>query len=370
MKKSQKGYTLIELLLLVAIIAIVSASIYSYYSRKAEDAKVTALNNTLKNIDKQVRNSFSSITDFGGLSNAYALATNMLPAQMTGTHDPNSISNTFGGGFTLANSTFSGINGYSVTMDKLPNSVCTKLATSDFAQNVQQVIVNGTIIKNINTPMTPANMANAATRCAGTQNANILVYKNDSGNSDLDPSSSGLNRNKELPQYISEVYTSSPSGASGSCGGGSAWNGEFCSCPVNTEWNGSSCVAFGTATPQPGTCPRGQGWTPGTHTCAPLPYGNSTNQYSGGKNVPGNITTPVVSPFPTNNPVAPVTTPVNAVTQTQTIVNNMPASNIEVIDGRVIVTSRPILKNNGMITYLSSCVNGYYDNTSQRCIPN
>lgn len=345
-KKKNLGFTLLEIMLTVGIIAIISIGIYSFYNKQSENAKIVTLTNYLNVIDSSLKNSFSSSTDFTLLNNSFLINSNIIPTEMV--QNTTTINNLFGGQIVLASATVSAVPGYSLTFDKISPDVCTKLSTTQFSAKVQEIVINGTTVKTANGPLTPTQIAQIAANCVNTNNT--IVFRDIMINPNMDAiGNPNASRSKELPVYIPTIGNPSTSGASSTCAGGTTWNGSFCSCPINTEWNGNACIAFGTTT-QPGWCPRGQGWLPGTRTCAALPNGSSSNIYSEGRNLPASITT---------GPVQNATDPTQSITG-----KTIPAAKSEVIAGKTIMSPEGQLDN----TSVQVCVNGIWNATANRCV--
>lgn len=343
--RKDKGYTLIELLLYIGIVAILGITIFSFYTKRSEETRINNLTRVFQEIDTNVNNSLAAINAYSGLNNNFLTSSRLVPNEMI--LNNNTITNTLGGTLDITPVTINGNSGYALSVTFLSPSVCTKLATTDYASKIQQVLVNGTIVKAANTPLTPQAIALTAQNCSA--NNNTVVFRNSPNLAFLDAGGLGSNRVKEQPQYISTIGTPSASGLSSSCAGGTTWNGSFCSCPTGTEWNGGSCIAFNTTT-QPGWCPRGSGWIPGTKTCAVLPNGSSSNQYIAGKNLPDVITTSAT----------------DTLRQGMTI----PATRTDIITGRSIISPIGNIDDNPTQATVQVCVNGYWDTSANRCVTN
>ena len=322
-KHAQAGFTLLELILYVGIVALTMISVYKFYHKKEIDTKVYVLNKNLQVIDNSIQGTFpviggtySPITNFSSLTSAFAIGANMIPQSMV--IDANNIGNDFGGTLTFSAVTVSGTAGYAITLTNIPTDACAKLATSSYGANVQEIAINGTTLKTANAALTNAQLITITAACSST--TNTIAFRNVLLTMPTTPVGSTTPvRAKEQPYYIPTVGSTATS-VGFACAGGSVWNGSFCSCPAGTQWNGSSCIAFGAST-QPGWCPRGQGYAPGTKTCAVLPattasykhwnlaatppsavgntspgnvlsaVGSSGNVYLGGRNYSSTITT-------------------------------------------------------------------------------
>lgn len=351
----QNGYTLLETILVIAIILIMTVSIFAFYNKLRTDEMVSLLSQDMIIIDNGVEAAYQSLGSGGALStvsNTFAISSNIIPTQLA--YSSSGISNTFGGDIVLAPamvSTISGMtNGYSMTLSGVPSSACAKIATSNFSSYVQDVLINGTQVKTNGALYTGSDTANIASLCLG--NSNTIVFENALKTPIPGACTAGSPclavRGKALPQYVATI-SNSPAVAPSSCSGGTSNNGSFCACPSGTSWNGSACVAFGSTSPQPGTCPFGQGWLPDTKTCAALPHGASSGYYAAWSGGSGKY--------------LPTVTNANPAFQTSSGGTSLPSSYSEVIAGRTITSTAGYNDN----LNVEVCVNGTWNATAQRC---
>jgi prepilin-type N-terminal cleavage/methylation domain-containing protein len=268
-----KGFTLLELVLVVGLIGLATISIYMYYNKQAIDSNVKTLTQYLKIIDSEINNSFMTNNGFSSLTVANAISSGIVPQQLVNPTQ-NQIGNLFGGNITFTSVTVAGTPGYGIVLSNVPIAACTKVATTDFASYVQQVLINGTLAKPAASPSTPVTIAASATNC--NQNFNTIEFDNIPYRITpyATPSTTPV-RPKESWQNIPAI-DSAPTSPASSCTGGTTWNGNFCSCPANSQWNGTSCVVYNTVA---GNCIYGQGWSQTTAGCATLPATTATNTH-------------------------------------------------------------------------------------------
>lgn len=340
---NKQGYTLIELIIFVGLLALLMVAIYVIYDKVSNRMKANSLSKQLIVLSANIEQSFATLLSPTGLNNNYALNAQLVPKGLAG-GSSTGITNTFGGGVTVA---ASGLN-YTVTLDNIPRDVCALVGTSNFFKLANGISVNGTSIKT-NGPLTSTHLSNIAINCGTNARATLVAtYPITDPLIDEEGVVTPL-RAKEDPRYIARIART----ASGmTCSGGSSWNGTFCSCPSGGEWNGTSCIAFNTETPQAGWCQLGEGWLPDTKTCAPLPYLNPTipansqnNVYVNGKNLPSSVTT-------------------NRIQQDQKSFHLSEAYSGEVIAGRSLSWQQGNLDNQT----LQMCVNGTWDTVSRTCV--
>ena len=380
-KNKKNGFTLLEILLYVGMIALLMAAVIRFYIKKDIDARVYTMTNYMVLIDRSVGDSYSSSLNYMTLSNAAAIASNLIPSEIVS--KTGMIGNLFGGSVTLTPSTVGASPAYSITLNQVPNYACTKFATGFFANYVQSVTVNGISVKTAGLPVTSAEIANAAASCV--QKQNTISFINFIVPPVLDAVGSiGLVRNKEVPYHISTIGNPS-SGIAPSCLGGSSWDGSFCSCPSGTSWNGTSCLAFGSVTPQPGWCPLGEGWAQDTQTCVLLPQtalqlaqvNPSTTPWTGGNALPcpvgqvyapgTMVCTPLNTALETNNYIGGRNLSAVITTPPFEIINgtaSIPPAGSANVSGTVINWA---VGNSDNLT-VQTCVNGSWDPATLRCV--
>lgn len=275
-KNNKKGFTLIEIILVIGLIALAVIAIYTVYNTKRTQTLVKNQSIYLEQLTQGISGAFSSTTNFTLLTPANVIATRAVPDNMI--ESPTVVRNLFGGTVT-----FSGTNGtppiFSMSLDSIPQTACSLLATTNFANNSRQVSINGSPIKTLNSAINSASVSSAANLCVNDTNTieftNFIDQKN--AMNIVNPSS---NRNKEDPFYIPTAGNPVLS-PSVTCVGGTTWNGSFCGCPNNSEWNGNSCIVYYS---KPGACRIGEGWN-GT-ACVAHTISGPGGMYIGARNVP------------------------------------------------------------------------------------
>lgn len=282
MQNGKKGFTLIELILILGLITLAIIAIYTVYNKKRTDVLVKNQTIYLAQLAQGINGAFSSTTNFTVLNPTNVIATRVVPTAMI--ESPTVIRNLFGGTVT-----FSGTNGtppiFSITLNGIPQEACSLLATTPFADNSRLVSVNSTPIKTAGAVASSTSVSTAVALCAN--NVNTLEFTNFINQpSEIESVDPGSNRAKEDPYYIPTTGhpVASPSVA---CVGGTTWNGSFCGCPAGSEWDGHTCVAYNS---KPGACRIGEGWN-GT-ACVAHTISGPGGIYIGGRNVPNLAYTP------------------------------------------------------------------------------
>jgi Flp pilus assembly pilin Flp len=275
-QNNKKGFTLIELILILGLITLAIIAIYTVYNKKRTETLVKNQAIYLAQLSQGINGAFSSTTNFTLLTPANVIATRVVPTPMV--ESPTIIRNLFGG--TVS---FSGTNGtppiFTITLDTVPKEACALLATTGFADNSRQVTINGTAIKTAGAVINSNSVGTAVSLCVNNQNT--LDFTNFINQpSEIEAVDASSNRAKEDPFYIATPGITAISPAV-SCVGGTSWNGSFCGCAAGSEWDGHTCVAYNS---KPGACPIGQGWN--GSACVTHSVSGPGGTYLGGRNLP------------------------------------------------------------------------------------
>ncbi len=293
-KYKNKGFTQLELLLVVGVILIMSMVIYSTYNKRQStsiaDKQVTyvqfmvnAIANSLTGINSEDTTNVAanvalidSFTTTANLVNNQIIPPEMLNADGT-------IRNLWGGGVSVSGTPLDILNdgianplpSFKITLTGVPSFGCTILTTnSDLTNATQQITINGdaNVIKAPNT--STVDVALASTLCSAQYNT-ISFFKNAFKAGYKGVQSSGapaVLRYKESKYYIGTPGENAITSA-GTCGGGSVFDAaqSTCVCPAGTQWMGYSCIAENSALPgETGFCPLGQGWDINNKICVTL----------------------------------------------------------------------------------------------------
>jgi type II secretory pathway pseudopilin PulG len=132
-KKNKKGFTLVEILLVVGFIALAGIGIYTVYTKvQMSNAALTEAKN-LDTMRAGIKNLFGGNQNYNGLSNLVINQARITPDSMRAipysATDAN-ITNSFGGTVTVTPVTLgsgSANNGFRIQYDKVPGAVCAKL---------------------------------------------------------------------------------------------------------------------------------------------------------------------------------------------------------------------------------------------------
>ena len=134
-KKNNKGFNLIETLLVVGLIAIASIGVYKLFSKVQEG---NTANTEAKNIDlirAGVKSLYAAQTNYASLTPTIINRAKITPESMRVAGGA-AIINSFGGAVDVRPAAINGgaNNGFTISYDKVPGPVCTKLASGAAAQ--------------------------------------------------------------------------------------------------------------------------------------------------------------------------------------------------------------------------------------------
>lgn len=172
MKKRNKGFTLIESLLVVGFLAATAVGIYAMYDRAASRNLANQDAILLETFKKDIIESYSSNGTFNGISNTILNQNSVTPIKMRDQADITKISNSFGGAVNVSSIPFGAVNdlGLRINSDQVFERACAILVTS-IADHMDVITINGNVVKNYgDAGVDPATVTSA---CAAAPMANI-----------------------------------------------------------------------------------------------------------------------------------------------------------------------------------------------------
>lgn len=179
LNKSKKGFTLVEILLVVGFIALAGIGIYTVYAKVQMGNAALQEGKNLDTIRAGVKNLYGSSTNYTGIANTILNDARVTPDPMRAVPyvaaDAN-ITNSFGGAVTVAvqNLGAGTNNGFRVTYPSVPGAVCAKLVTGA-GSGWDQIRVDATTVKAFGTGTLV--VATLATACAAdTGNGVTLTF--------------------------------------------------------------------------------------------------------------------------------------------------------------------------------------------------
>lgn len=261
LKNKSKGFTLVEILLIVAIISIITIGIYSKYKANAKANNVVLQTQDLYALGNKITSAYQSATSLASLSNSTAISSGIVPLELISSSN---ILNRFGGTITLNPVTIAAASGYEIQLNAIDANVCALLGATSFASNVDEIWVNGVSMKTTGAAITNSNIVAITNAC---NTATYISFRNRMFYNDS-PISYVQTRLTQTDKYYIPTIANPVISASNACSGGASWTGSFCSCPASTEWNGSACASNTTILTN---CVYGTGAVSGTLTCQTLP---------------------------------------------------------------------------------------------------
>lgn len=178
--KNKKGFTLVEILLVVGFMALASLGIYLVYAKVNFSNLALEESRNINLIKAGIKNLYGSSQGYTGLTNSVlndARATPDSMRSMPYSPGATSITNSFGGAVTVLPVTLGGAglnNGFQITYPKVPGAVCSRLVTM-MDKNIEQITVAGTVVKPYGTGN--LNVVTLASQCAtDTGNGIIILF--------------------------------------------------------------------------------------------------------------------------------------------------------------------------------------------------
>ena len=179
-KKSKKGFSLLELLLVLGIIAALVVAAFIVYPKVQASQRAQAESNNIATIQAGVKALFTSASSFTGLTNSVAVQAKIFPDNMlSGSGSAAKPINAFKGNVTLAADKTgpSGADGSSFTIiySNVPAAECTKIITA-VAGNFYAAGVGNVGNGNVKTAGEVLDVAKTAMLCQNGGNSNTLIF--------------------------------------------------------------------------------------------------------------------------------------------------------------------------------------------------
>lgn len=177
-KKSKKGFSLLELLLVLGIIAALVVAAFIVYPKVQASQRAQAESNNIATIQAGVKALYTSASSFTGLNNSVAVQAKIFPDNMlSGSGSAAKPINAFKGNVVVAsaNTGPSAAQGssFTITYSNVPAAECTKIITAA-AGNFYTAGV-GTA-GNVKAAGEVLDVAKTATQCQSGGNSNTLIF--------------------------------------------------------------------------------------------------------------------------------------------------------------------------------------------------
>ncbi|HCN6909629.1 TPA: pilus assembly protein [Escherichia coli] len=184
-KKEEKGLSLIESAMVLALAATVTAGVMFYYQSASDSNKTQAAISEVMSATSAINGLYIGQSSYSGLQAKVLVNSSAIPDNYKDTVN-SKILNPFGGELKVEVPTNSSSSyGYSLTLEKLPKSACINLATLNLGTSAAGYGIGMTNLNNVSfqpnitttnqaklTAITPAEAADACT----DGNANKVSY--------------------------------------------------------------------------------------------------------------------------------------------------------------------------------------------------
>lgn len=168
-KNEQSGRSMIEMLGVLAIIGVLSVGGISGYSKAMGKFKLTKAQDQISMLLMNIRTVYATSPDYTNLSNANAIAYNIVPADMVSGAN---IYNAFGGAVTLG---LVGTTQFTIKFEGLAPETCRSLISSDWGKD-GLVSIEGTTGGKKTIDALPLDMAEANAACSAATNGNHITW--------------------------------------------------------------------------------------------------------------------------------------------------------------------------------------------------
>lgn len=168
--KRQAGATLMEIIMVVALMAIITIGSLSFYNSATESSKIQEAVGNLTGLSAVVRNQFQSQGDYQGLTESLLFRSTNVPVNIKSTVNTDQLRHPWSqtAAAVVVAPAASPYATFNITFAELPRGACVEI-TSKVYKSFVSMTVNGTAV----TPTTGS--ATASLACTNT-NTNTLVF--------------------------------------------------------------------------------------------------------------------------------------------------------------------------------------------------
>lgn len=165
----QAGATLVEIIMVVALISIITVGALNYFNSASESSRVQEGVSNLTSISSVIRNQFATQGDYNGLTEEMLSRSSNLPSTLKST-TPNHLRHPWGSGADDVDISPSTGNGsFEITYEGIPSGACVDLVSKTF-KNFESIDVGGTVV-------TPSSTAPAADINTGCSSSDPVILK-------------------------------------------------------------------------------------------------------------------------------------------------------------------------------------------------
>jgi prepilin-type N-terminal cleavage/methylation domain-containing protein len=175
-KNNNRGFTLIEILLVVGFIALASVGVYTIYAKVSAGNQANAESRNLDTFKAGIQTLYAVGKNYASITNIVVNAARITPDNMktSPTSSDGTITNSFSGEVTVLPVSLGAgtANGFEITYSKVPGNVCSKLVTTGGNQ-YDRITVGGTEVKAFGTNKFQEDAA--AIACNGAPSEGITI---------------------------------------------------------------------------------------------------------------------------------------------------------------------------------------------------
>lgn len=166
--KQSKGFTLVEILLVVGFIALAGVGIYATYNKVQVSNQANVESRNIDTIRAGIKGLYGSKSAYTGLTNTVINQAKITPESMRDNTNIGTIVHQFGGNVNITPTIEVTPNktdgGFQIEYIDVPSDICVKLASSAAVQ-FDRVLVNGQVVKALGGELDPPIIA---TNCNAT----------------------------------------------------------------------------------------------------------------------------------------------------------------------------------------------------------
>ena len=136
-QKSQSGYTLIEAIMFIGVIAMLAIAVINLINSMLDKYRISRVTQQIVDLQKNIDFRFSAAENFGDLESKLLTGESIVPGDMVG---GNKIYHAYKGEVTIKSAQQDSV--YEVTFKDLPYNACTELAMIDWMTGYNSHLVH------------------------------------------------------------------------------------------------------------------------------------------------------------------------------------------------------------------------------------
>lgn len=165
MMKRNKGFTLIEILMVISVIALISIGAFTFFTQAMDSARSSQAKQSVNGLIVSVRDLYQGQPDYSDLDTQTVIDAGIVPSSWAVNNGD--IENNFGGPVEV-NVASDDASRFTITFGGVPETACVEIATMN--TNIESVTIGGG--DEITT--IPAPVSDATSDCSGEDNEIIF----------------------------------------------------------------------------------------------------------------------------------------------------------------------------------------------------